>query len=132
MTAVMGGHVDAGAGAISTVLAHVRAGRLRMLALGAPQRWEGDLAGIPTWKEMGIDSAQDLWRGLAGPKGMTPAQIAYWDATIARAVKEPDWAQDLERNLMANAYRNSAETFKHWQREYAEVKALFADMGLAK
>jgi hypothetical protein len=33
---------------------------------------------------------------------------------------------------MANAYKNSADTFKHWQAEYADVKALFTDMGLAK
>jgi len=132
MAATMGGHVDAAAGAVSTVLGHVRAGRLRLLAIGAPRRWEGDLAGVPTWKELGIDSAQDLWRGLAGPKGLTGPQIAFWDATLARAVKDPDWVQDLERNLMVNAYKNSADTLKHWQAEYSEVKALFVDMGLAK
>lgn len=132
MAATMGGHVDAGAGAVSTVLGQVRGGRLRVLAIGAPRRWEGDLAAVPTWKELGIDSAQDLWRGLAGPKGLSAAQIAFWDATLARAVKEPEWVQDLERNLMVNAYKNSAETLKHWQGEYSEVKALFVDMGLAK
>lgn len=132
MTAAMGGHVDGAAGAVSTVLSHVRSGRLRVLAIGAPRRWEGDLAAVPTWKELGIDSAQDLWRGLAGPKGMTPAQIAFWDATLARATRDAEWAQDLERNLMANAYKNSADTFKHWQAEYGDVKALFIDMGLAK
>lgn len=132
MAATMGGHVDAGAGAVSTVLGQVRGGRLRVLAIGAPRRWEGDLAAVPTWKELGIDSAQDLWRGLAGPKGLSAAQIAFWDATLARAVKEPEWVQDLERNLMVNAYQNSAETLKHWQGEYSDVKALFVDMGLAK
>jgi putative tricarboxylic transport membrane protein len=131
-TAAMGGHVDAAAGAISTVLAQVRAGKLRVLTVGAPRRWGGELANVPTWKEIGVDSAQDLWRGLAGPPGMTPAQIAYWDSVLGRVVKSPEWLKDLETNLMANAYKNSAETFKHWQKEYAEVKALFTDMGLAK
>jgi len=131
-TAAMGGHVDAAAGAISTVLAQVRAGKLRMLVIGAPRRWGGDLANVPTWKEIGVDSSQDLWRGLAGPPGMTAAQIAYWDAALARVVKSPEWIKDLENGLMANAYKNSAETFKHWQAEYADVKALFTDMGLAK
>ena len=132
MTAVMGGHVDAGAGAVSTVIAQVRAGRLRVLAIGAPRRWEGELASAPTWKELGIDSAQDLWRGLAGPPGLTAAQTAYWDATIARALKDPEWVKDIERNLMANIYKNSADTLKHWQTDYADIKALFTEMGLAK
>ena len=132
MTAAMGGHVDAAAGSVSTVLPHVRSGKLRVLAIGAPKRWEGELASVPTWKELGIDSAQDLWRGLAGPPGFTAAQTAFWDATIARTVKDPEWIKDVERNLAANVYKNSADTVKHWQSEYADVKALFIEMGLAK
>ena len=132
MTAAMGGHVDAAAGSVSTVLPQVRAGKLRVLAIGAPRRGEGELANVPTWKELGIDSALDLWRGLAGPPGLSAAQIAFWDATLARALKDPEWTKDLERNLMVNAYRNSADTLKLWQAEYGEVKALFTDMGLAK
>lgn len=132
VTAAMGGHVDAMAGSVSTVIAHVRSGKLRVLAIGAPQRWQGELAGVPTWKELGVDSAQDLWRGLAGPPGLSTAQIAFWDATMARTLKDPEWLKDVERNLMANVYKNSADTLKHWQAEYADVKALFTDMGLAK
>jgi putative tricarboxylic transport membrane protein len=132
MTAAMGGHVDAAAGSVSTVLPHVRAGKLRVLAIGAPKRWEGELANVPTWKELGVDSAQDLWRGLAGPPGFTPAQTAFWDATIARTVKDPEWIKDVERNLAANVYKNSADTLKHWRAEYADVKTLFIEMGLAK
>jgi putative tricarboxylic transport membrane protein len=132
VTAAMGGHVDALAGSVSTVIAHVRSGKLRVLAIGAPQRWQGELANVPTWKELGVDSAQDLWRGLAGPPGFTPAQTAFWDAAMARVVKDPEWLKDIERNLMANVYKNSAETLRHWQAEYAEVKALFVEMGLAK
>jgi putative tricarboxylic transport membrane protein len=132
VSAVMGGHVDAMAGSVSTVIAHVRSGKLRALAIGAPQRWQGELASVPTWKELGVDSAQDLWRGLAGPPGFTPAQTAFWDATMARVVRDPEWVKDIERNLMASVYKNSAETLKHWQAEYADVKALFTEMGLAK
>ena len=112
MTAAMGGHVDAAAGSVSTVLPHVRAGKLRVLAIGAPKRWEGELASVPTWKELGVDSAQDLWRGLAGPPGFTLAQTAFWDATIARTVKDSEWIKDVERNLAANVYKNSAEDRK--------------------
>ena len=132
MTAVMGGHIDAAAGSVSTVLAQVRAGKLRIIALGAPRRGEGELASVPTWKELGVDSAQDLWRGLAGPPGLTPTQIAYWDTVLPRVVTDAEWLKDIERNLMVNVYKNSADTVKYWQAEYAEVKALFVEMGLAK
>jgi putative tricarboxylic transport membrane protein len=132
ITATMGGHIDAMAGSVSTVIAQVRAGHLRLLAVGAPQRLEGELAKVPTWKELGIDSAQDLWRGLAGPPGLSAAQVAFWDATLPKVVKDPEWQKDIEQNLMANVYKNSADTLKYWQSEYAEVKAIFTEMGLAK
>ena len=132
LTAAMGGHVDAAAGSVSTVLAQVRSGKLRVLAIGAPRRWEGELANVPTWKELGVDSALDLWRGLAGPPGLTAAQIAYWDSVLPRVLKDPEWVKDIERNLMVNAYKNSADTLKHWHTEDADVKALFTEMGLAK
>ena len=132
MTAVMGGHIDAGAGAVSTVISQVRAGRLRVLAIGAPRRWDGELASVPTWRELGVDSAQDLWRGLAGPPGLTAAQTAFWDSAISRVVKDGDWVKDIEHNLMANTYKNSAATLKHWDTEYNEVKVLFTEMGLVK
>ncbi len=132
LTAAMGGHIDAVAGSVSTVLAQLRAGKLRVLAIGAPQRWEGELATVPTWRELGVDSAQDLWRGLAGPPGLTVAQTAYWDAVLPRVIKDTEWIKDIERNLMVNAYKNSADTLKHWRTEYAEVKALYTEMGLVK
>lgn len=132
MIAAVGGHVDAAAGSVSTVLPQVRAGKLRILAIGAPQRGTGELATVPTWRELGFNSAIELWRGLAGPSGMTPAQVAFWDATIAQAVKDPEWVEYLKRYMMVNAYRNSADTLKYWKEEYDDVKSLFVEMGLAK
>ena len=130
MTAVMGGHVDAAAGSVSTVLAQVRAGRVRVIVVGAPKRWLGEFAQAPTWREIGVDSALDLWRALAGPKGMGAAQVAYWDAALARVVKDEEWRKDLEGNLMDNVYKNSAETLKHWQVEFEEVKSILNELGL--
>ncbi len=132
MTAVLGGHVDAAAGSVSTVLPQLRAGKVRVLAIGAPKRWVGEFASAPTWKELGLDSAVDLWRGLAGPKGMSAAQIAFWDGVLPRVVKDEDWRKDLENNLMDNIYKNSAETALHWKTEYDEVRAVLVELGLAR
>lgn len=132
MLAAIGGHVDAAAGSVSTVLPQVRAGKLRILAIGAPRRGTGDLAAIPTWRELGVNSAVELWRGLAGPAGMSTAQVAFWDATLARAMKDPEWLKYLDRYMMVDAYKNSADTLKYWQEEFNDLKSLFVEMGLAK
>jgi putative tricarboxylic transport membrane protein len=62
MTALLGGHVDAMASAPSTLRQHVKSGKVRLLAIVAPQRLAGDFAAVPTWKELGIDVTFDLGR----------------------------------------------------------------------
>ena len=132
MTALLGGHVDVSASAPSVLLAQIKAGKVRMLAIGAPQRLTGSLANVPTWKELGVSSTFELWRGLAGPKGMTPVQIAFWDDALGKVVRTEEWKQDLARYDMEDVYRNSADTARYWKAGHDEVKAVLGELGLAK
>jgi len=132
MTALLGGHVDAMASAPSTLLQHIKAGKVRMLAVVAPQRLAGEFAGIPTWKELGINVTFELWRGLAGPKGMSRAQIQFWDDTLGRMAKTDEWKKQLAQFDMEDVYRNSADSARYWRSEHAEVKAVLTELGLAK
>jgi putative tricarboxylic transport membrane protein len=132
MTALLGGHVDLAASAPSAMLSQVQAGKLRLIVIGAPARLGGELAKIPTWKELGVNSAFDLWRGLAGPKGMTRAQIQFWDGALGALVKTDEWKKELVDNQVENIYKNSADTALQWKAEYDEVKAVLLELGLAK
>ncbi|HEU0290428.1 MAG TPA: tripartite tricarboxylate transporter substrate-binding protein, partial [Burkholderiales bacterium] len=132
MTALLGGHVDAMASAPSTLLQHIKAGKVRMLAVVAPQRLAGEFAGIPTWKELGINVTFELWRGLAGPKGMSRAQVQFWDEALGRMAKSDEWKKQLAQFDMEDVYRNSADTARYWRSEHAEVKAVLTELGLAK
>lgn len=132
MTALLGGHIDAISSPVSSVIGQLRAGRIRVVAVGAPRRLQGELAEVPTWGELGVKSAVDVWRALVAPKGMSAAQIAFWDGVAARVVKDSEWSKELERSLAEHGYKDSAETLKHWQSEYAEMKTLYTALGLAK
>ena len=33
----------------------------------------------------------DAWTIIAGPKGMTPAQIAFWDSALVRTMQSEEW-----------------------------------------
>jgi putative tricarboxylic transport membrane protein len=132
MTALLGGHVDVAASAPSAMLSQVQAGKMRIIVIGAPARLGGELAKIPTWKEIGVNSAFDLWRGLAGPKGMTRAQVQFWDAALGALVKTDEWKKELAENQVENIYRNSADTALQWKAEYDEVKTVLIELGLAK
>ena len=132
MTALLGGHIDAAASAPSAMLAQLRTGKLRLLVVGAPKRLGGELAHVPTWKEIGVDTSFDLWRGIAGPRGLTPAQVAFWDRVLGAVAASPEWKQELEKSDLENVYKNSAQTAAHWKAEYDEVKGVLIELGLAK
>lgn len=132
MTALLGGHVQVMSSAPSTLLQHLKAGKVRALAIGAPKRLAGNFSGIPTWKELGVDSTFELWRGLLGPKGMSRAQVQFWDETLGRLVQTGEWTKQLAQFDMEDVYRNSADTARYWKAEQAEVKAVLTELGLVK
>jgi tripartite-type tricarboxylate transporter receptor subunit TctC len=78
---VIGGHTQAINGTISTLSPHIRAGKLRALAVTGDRRSPA-LPGVPTFAEAGVPGYDaGNWIGLAAPAG-TPAPV------IARLQKE--------------------------------------------
>ena len=132
ITALLGGHIDLASTPPSAVLQHVQAGKLRVLALTAPQRARGDLANVPTWQELGVNSAHEVWRGVVGPRNLTRAQIAFWDDVLGKVVKTDAWKKDLAQNQIEDVYRNSTETVQYLREQYAESRGILTDLGLAK
>jgi putative tricarboxylic transport membrane protein len=73
-----------------------------------------------------------LWRGLAGPKGLSRAQIQFWDGALGALVKTEEWKKELADNEVENIYKNSADTGRQWKLEYDEVKVVLTELGLAR
>ncbi len=132
ITALLGGHVSAINTAPGNVVEHFKAGRLRTIAVSSPQRLGGLFAQVPTWREQGVNADSGSWRGMLGAKGMTPAQIAFWDRAFAALVKTDDWKKELEENYWENVYADSRGTKKRLDEEYAEYKAMLGELGYAK
>jgi len=131
-TALLGGHVDVINTAPGNMVAHFKAGTLRTLAISSPKRLRGVFASVPTWREQGVPADSSSWRGLMGPKGMTPEQIAYWDKVFAAMVKTEEWKKDLDANFWDDAYANAKGASKRLDEEYAEYKAILTELGVAK
>jgi putative tricarboxylic transport membrane protein len=132
ITALLGGHIDVAASPGSGVVAHVKAGRLRMIAVSAEQRLGGELSSVPTWKELGIPAVAANWRSVVGPRGMSEQQVHYWDDVFGRLARLPEWKQDLEAKLVENTYLNSRDTRKLMDAQHAELTAVLAELGLTK
>jgi putative tricarboxylic transport membrane protein len=132
LTALLGGHIDVAASPASGVIAHVRAGRLRILAVSSERRVAGELAAVPTWTELGIKAVAANWRSVLGPRGLSEQQINYWDNVLGRLVKLPEWRQDLEAKVVEPIYLNSRDTRRRMDAEHAHLTAVLTELGLVK
>lgn len=109
MTALMGGHVQAYTGDASEVAAHLKGGRVRVLAVLAPERLPGDLAAIPTAIEQGYQVDWTIARGYyMGPK-VADADYQWWTAAFDKMLAAPDFDKlRQERGLFPFALTGQA------------------------
>jgi putative tricarboxylic transport membrane protein len=91
ITALMGGHVQAYTGDASEVTAHLKGGRVRVLAVLAPERLPGELAAIPTAIEQGYKVDWTIARGYyVGPK-VADADYRWWIASFDKMLASPEF-----------------------------------------
>lgn len=86
VTALLGGSIDAVASGPSTVVQHVKAGKLRVLANWGSERHPA-LPEVPTLRELGVAVEFAQWAGLFAPAG-TPDSVV---SLLRKAARE---AQD--------------------------------------
>ncbi|MEO6409671.1 MAG: tripartite tricarboxylate transporter substrate binding protein [Burkholderiaceae bacterium] len=132
ITTLMGGHIDMVTTAAGNVAPHVASGKLRALAVAAPQRLAGDMAAVPTWKEQGVDLVWGNWRAIMGPKGLTPAQVTSWEAVLRKVVESPEWKQDLALNYWSDDFNTGAQFKKDLADDEAAMRLVLVELGLAK
>ena len=93
---VLGGQVQMMFGGISTVLQHVRTGKLVALAVAGPHRLP-QLPNVPTVAESGYPGFDvTSWYGLVAPKGTPESVVRKWQADVATVLRDPDVRQKLD------------------------------------
>ncbi len=132
MTALLGGHVGLVATPSANAIPHLQSGRMRVLAVAAPARLEGALAAVPTWKDQGENIIVANWRPVIGPKGLSAAQVAFWEEVFDKVTRSDEWKSDAARSGSVNHYMNSRELAAYFDAQYAQFKAILTELGLAK
>ena len=132
LTALLGGHIDVYVASPRSLFPLQKEGRARVLAMSSAQREAGALAELATFREQGSEAVFFTWRGFMGPRGLKPAEIAYWDAVFDKLAQSDEWRQDTEKQFWNAEYLLSAATRKHLDRENEVMKAILTDLGLAK
>ena len=132
LTAFLGGHVDVYVASPRSMVPLQKEGKVRILGVSSAQRQPGALAELVPFKEQGVDATFFTWRGFMAPKGLKPAEIAFWDAVFEKLAQGEEWKKDTESQFWNADYLLSAETRKHLDRENEVMKTILTDLGLAK
>lgn len=89
------GHVDIITDNLPSALPHIKAGRLRAIAVMSEQRSPA-LPDVPTYAELGFaQMGGGGWFGVVAPAGTPPSIIAKLNAAIHKGMKHPDFVKKM-------------------------------------
>jgi putative tricarboxylic transport membrane protein len=132
LTALLGGHIHLVVSAVATAIGQMRDGKAKIISVSSPQRLGGDLAQVPTLREQGYDVSLSNWRAIIGPKGLTAAQIGYWEGVMGKVVATAEWKTTLEQQFWDGNFLRSNEFAKYMDNEYAQTRPVMLELGLSK
>jgi tripartite-type tricarboxylate transporter receptor subunit TctC len=101
VTALLGGHVNVVSVSPPEGIEHVKAGKLKIIALFSEKRFEL-FPDVPTVKEQGINFVMGQWRGLVASKGTPPDVIKKLHDAFKQGMDDPVFqknAKDMAVNL---------------------------------
>ena len=128
VVALLGGQIDAVSSGPATVLQHVKAGKLRVLA-----HWgTGPLSALPevgSLKDAGYDATYAQWSGLFIPKD-TPEPIAQRLRAAAKAAAQDSKVKEIILNAGSPVqYLDAPEFEKYVQADAQRMAAVVKRMG---
>ncbi|MGH8619304.1 MAG: tripartite tricarboxylate transporter substrate binding protein [Burkholderiales bacterium] len=132
LVALLSGEVDVVPVAAPVSLPQLAGGKVRVIAVSSPERLGGALAGVPTWKEQGIDSVYTSWRVIVAPRGVSDEEARVVAAAFAKMVAMPQWKAELEKNYWIGSYAGPEVTRKFLEEQANEHRLLLTQLGLAK
>jgi tripartite-type tricarboxylate transporter receptor subunit TctC len=127
--AVLSGQPPIGSIAGSAPLPHIKAGKLRALAVSSAQRLAA-LPDVPTLGELGFPGMEDYtWVGFFVPAG-TPAEVAQkLNDALLRVAREPQIKERLEALAFDVTAAPLAETAAYVKSELAKWSKVVRDVG---
>lgn len=130
-TALLGGHIQVGSTDISDSMPHIRAGKMRLLAVFAEERLPDEgMTDIPTAKEQGYDIVWPVVRGFyVGPK-VSDEDYAFWKGAFDKLLASEDFAKLRDQRELFPFAMTGPELDAYVKQQVAQYKQLAREFGL--
>ncbi|KZC99947.1 MULTISPECIES: tripartite tricarboxylate transporter substrate binding protein [Thalassospira] len=129
LSALLGGHVNAGIFNPSEIAPQVEAGSVRVLGSFSAERLPGVFEDVPTFAELGyIEAVFEMFRGYAGPPNMTQEMIDFWNGVLGGAAQSEQWLKDVEAKGLIPTYLDAEESKRFWQKEEQRYVELLGEL----
>jgi tripartite-type tricarboxylate transporter receptor subunit TctC len=128
-TALLGGEVDAMFNGVSAALPHVKAGRLRALAVSSAKR-SPLLPDLPTVAESGLKYDTSGWYALVAPANTPRTIVTKLQTSLRKAMNEPEMRQRLAAQGIEGVASTPEELGKHLRAELEKWAAVVKAAGI--
>jgi len=123
LVALLGGHIDVACLFPTQSTPHIKAGKLRALAVSDLKR-DPDFPDVPTLREGGVDVMSIVWKGVLAPK-TTPRPVIDKLALAFKKILEDPSSKAMIKKLGDDFhYLGPDELTKSWREEYEAHKEL--------
>lgn len=106
----------------------IEAGRVRALAISAPERLDG--VEIPTLLEQGYDVQMSNWRGMLAAPGTSDEDFEELLAIVTEMAATEEWADSLNRNKWDDTFMTGTEFEEFIASEEAAITEILRGLNL--
>ena len=128
VTAVLGGNVNFFMSPTSIALPHIKAGKVRALAVSSAKRAKS-LPDVPTFKEQGYDLEYYFWVGMFAPKGTPEPVVKTLRAGLDKAAHSEQFLKAMDNLGQELAYMDQPEFAKFWTADAKKMEEAIASIG---
>lgn len=131
MTAMLGGHINAGIYNPNEAISQYEAGDVALIAAFGPERISV-LPEVPTFTEQGFDKVVfQQFRGIFGAPNMSQEAVDYWVNIFKQVVEHESWTQGyLATNGLSPKFISGQEFLTFLEGEDAKYRDVLDTLGL--
>jgi tripartite-type tricarboxylate transporter receptor subunit TctC len=124
ITGLIGGETDSSFAQFPTVIQHIKAGRLKLLAVTTSKRTKL-LPDVPTVAEAGVPGyGADAWQGLFGPARLPRAIVTRLDSEVRAMLKLKEFVDTLNTQGAEGDLLGPEEFAAYLRKDFAQWKQL--------